>query len=871
MVGREPAFGVELRRYRERAGLTQEALAERAGLAASAIAALERGRRQHPYPHTVQRLADALDLTTADRARFEALARRLGGAGDDTTLVRTDDASWSDLPAPRTRLIGRERDVAALVELVPVHAGRLITLTGIGGGGKTRLALAVASELRPSFPDGVRLVEFAPLADPALVPHTVAVALDVPDVAGIPLLDRLVLSLRRRSMLLVFDNCEHLIAACAAIAEQLLAGCPGLRILATSREPLFLAGERQWRVPPLALPDPDRSPSLAELEQSAAVQLIVERAQAVDADFGLTAENVGTVADVCARLDGIPLALELAAARVRVLSVAQILERLDDSLRLLTGNSRAAPTRHQTIRATLDWSHDLLTPPEQAVLRRLAVFAGDCDIEAAEAVCTGPEVGTAGVLETLSRLVDRSLLLVVHAAGSARYRLLEPVRQYAAERLLASPDVHAVRSRHLGCYLALSEQAAPELHGPAQVAWLGRLEREHDNLRAALRWSLERGDVERGFRLATALVFFWEGRGHLSEGRRWLDAVLSAPGARMAPAALRARVLLGAGLLADWLGDPNAAGSLCAESLAVAREHDDQPCVARALAWLGVVQMSRGDFAGAATFLEESLHLCQQLNDRHGLAFALLTLGTMFVYQGDATRARPQLEESLRLFLDLGDIRYIAIARTMLGLVFLFLRDPAQAVVFAADGLAGLWDVGDHTYLNYPFLVIAGALPWLKQPEQAVRLLGAAEMVRESVGGPLGTATKAMHDQLVVRLRTQLDEAAFTATWAAGRALTLEQAVSAALSAGEPASAPPVPATPGLPDGPHEALTRREQDVARLLARGYTDRQIADALTISVRTVNSHVQHLLGKLGLRSRWQIADWVASHASRGPERT
>jgi predicted ATPase/DNA-binding CsgD family transcriptional regulator/transcriptional regulator with XRE-family HTH domain len=866
MDDREPAFGVHLRRYRERAGLTQEALAERAGLAASAVAALERGRRQRPYPDTVQRLADALALSAADRARFGVVATRFGDATSGLMPGSSVDVPRSNLPAPRTRLIGREHDIAALVELLPAHSGRLVTLTGIGGGGKTRLALAVASELRTAFPDGAWLAEFAPLANPALVPQAVAAALDVPEVAGVPLIDRLAFVLERRSLLLVFDNCEHLIDACAALAEHLLARCPNLRILATSREPLLLAGERQWRVPPLALPDPDRLPVLPELEQSPAVQLFVERAQAIAAGFVLTTENFAAVAQVCARLEGIPLAIELAAAQVRVLAVEQILERLDDSLRLLTGASRAAPTRQQTLRGALDWSYDLLTPLEQNLFRRLAVFADGCDIDAAEAVCAGPELPAVDVLELLGRLVDRSLLVMVHVGGAARYRLLEPVRQYAAERLLNSPDADAVRARHLACYLALAELAAPELHGPAQVAWLRRLEREHDNLRSALRWTIACGDVECGFRLATALVFFWEGRGHLSEGRRWLDAVLSAAGAGTAPAALRARALLGAGLMAEWLGDKQASESLCTECLTLARAFDDQPCVAWALAWLGMVRMSRGDFARTSTLLEESLQLFQELHDQRGMAYALLNLGTMHVYQGDAAQAQPPLEESLERFQALGDIRYIAIAHTMLGTVFLYLRDPVRAAALAAVGLAGHREVGDRIYLTYPFLVIAAALQRLKQPGQAVRLLGAAEPLRESVGEPLGPLTQAMHDQLVARLRTQLDEARFEDAWAMGRALTLEQAVAAALAAGTPAPAPPPPAAANLPDRLHDPLTRREQEVARLLAQGYTDRQIAVALSISVRTVSSHVQHLLAKLDVRSRWQIADQVTAHLPR-----
>ena len=533
-------FGTLLRRYRERAGLTHEALAERAGASAAGIAALERGRRQRPYPHTVRRLAEALDLSPEERAAFGALASPRGAHAivEPPGILRKAPAS--NLPAPPTSLIGRERDIATLAELVPVHPGRLVTLTGIGGGGKTRLALAVAAALRGAFADGAWLVELAPLADPTLVPKAVAAVLDVPEVAGVPLTERLAVALRSRRLLLVLDNCEHLIDACAELAERLLAACPDVAILATSREPLQLARERRWRVPALPAPGLDEAVSLAAVADYPAVQLFVARAQAVAPDFNLTDENHATIARICARLGGLPLALELAAVRVPVLAPRQILERLDDAIRLLTVGSRAAPTRQQTLRATLQWSYALLTPPEQNVLRRLAVCVDGCEIDAAEAVGAAQDLPAEDVLDVVSRLVDRSLVLVSEAAGAARYSLLEPVRQFALG-LMAGEELAAVQARHAAYYLALAERAAPTLHGPDQVAWLGRLERESGNLRAALSWAAATGDVESGLRLAVALAPFWERRGYLDEGRRWVKNLLSAPAAAGISASLRAR------------------------------------------------------------------------------------------------------------------------------------------------------------------------------------------------------------------------------------------------------------------------------------------------------------------------------------------
>ncbi len=858
---REITFGAVLRRYRERAGFTHEALAERAGVSASAIAALERGRRQRPFPHTVRRLSEALDLSPDERAAFGVAAPP---RGERATVqpplgLLEKTPKWS-LPAPGTSLIGRERDIATLAELVPAHPGRLVTLTGAGGAGKSRLALAVAGELRGIFRDDVVLVELAPITDPALAPLAVAAVFNIPEGAGVPPIERVAAVLRGRRVLLLLDNCEHQIDACAELAERLLADCPDVVILATSRQPLQIDRERRWRVPPLPAPGFDDAVSRAALAEYPAVQLFVARARAVAPDFDLTDANHAAIARICARLDGLPLALELAAVRVGVLTPPQILERLDNAIRLLTGGSRAAPTRHQSLRATLDWSYHLLTPPEQSVLRRLAVFVDGSDIDAAEAVCAAPGLPAEDVLDLLSRLVDRSLVLVVQAAETARYRLLEPVRQYAAQRLVESRDDDAARARHAAYYLALAERAAPELRGPAQVAWLRRLEWEHGNLRAALHWTIEGGETEKGLRLAVALVQFWEGHGHLGEGRRWLRIALDAAPARTTPAAPRAWALLGAGALAEWQDDLDAGESLLEECLALARAEDDRACVAWSTAWLGILHSSRGERARGAALLDESLRLFRDLKDQPGLAFAYLNLGNSAIYAGDAARAAPLLNESLSLFRALGDTRYVAIANTMLGLSLTFLGNAAEAAVPLAEGVRGHWEAGDRTYLAYAMMVKAGVCLRLKQPARATRLLGAAGALREVLGGSLAPSTLALHERLVAALHSQLSPAEFDAAWAAGRALTLEQAVAEAVAGAETLQPLPPPVTMHPPMGVHEPLTPREVAVAELLAQGCTDRQIAATLAISVRTVNSHVQHLLGKLGVRSRWQIAERV-----------
>lgn len=857
MAEAEPSFGALLRRYRERAGLTLEALAERAELTASAIVALEHGRRRHPYPHTVRRLAEALELSDVERAAFAARPAPRGGSRQAAAEAPRPAMPPSNLPTPRTSLIGRDGAIAALVDLVPAHTGRLVTLTGIGGCGKTRLALAVATASRERFAGGVWLVDLAPVADPALVPRAIAAVLGVLEAPERSLADTLVLALGERRLLIVLDNCEHLIDACAELADRLLERCPGLHLLATSREPLQIAGEHAWRVQLLTVPDPEAPLALPDLLQSPAVQLFVERAQAVEAGFDLTAENAVAVVQICARLDGIPLALELAAAQVRVLSTPQIVERLDDSLRLLTGNSRAAPRRQQTLRAALDWSYALLPAVEAGLLRRLAPFAGGFELEAAEDVGCGPDLPAEEVLERITALVDKSLLQVEPGSEPARYRLLEPVRQYALLHLKASGDAEATATRHAAFYCTFAERAAPELRGRDQLAWLARLDREHDNLRAALRWLDAAGDVVSGLRLAGALVGFWEGRGYLSEGRQWLGSVLAAATSSAAAAGLRTRALLGAGALAEWQGDLDAAVRLLDESLSLARATDDPAAAAWATAWLGVTHFSIAHLTHALALLEASLEQFRALDDQPGTAFALCVLGTGVALLGDAARARLLLEESLALFSTLGDLRYGAIATTMLGYAVMVLGDVNRAAALVVEGLRGHLAVGDRVYAAYGLVVMAAILNWLKQREAAVRLLGTAEALRKLLSGPLAAVTGAQHDLLATALHRHLSEVEFERAWSAGHALPLEQAIAeaeAGVAAADRAATP----------DPRESLTPREREVARLLAQGHSDRQIANMLAISPRTVAVHVQHVLAKLGLHSRWQIGHRPAAPA-------
>jgi predicted ATPase/class 3 adenylate cyclase len=738
----------------------------------------------------------------------------------DFPPLKSLDAHPNNLPRQLTSFIGREKEMTEVKRLLSTAS--LVTLTGSGGAGKTRLALQVAAEVVEGFPDGVWLAELAPLVDPTLVSKTVASALKVPERPGRDITETLVDALRHKTLLLVLDNCEHLLPACGDLAQGLLRSCSHVRILATSREGLGIPGETLWRVPSLSVPvDIVRLPRPEELVLYDAVRLFVDRAMATSSGFAISNENARAVAQVCQRLDGIPLAIELAAARVKVLAVDQITARLDDRFRLLTGGSRTVLPRQQTLRAAVDWSYLLLAEPERVLLRRLSVFAGGWSLDAAEVVCAGGVVDATAILDLLGSLVDKSLVLVETHRGEARYRFLETIRQYGWDRLVESKEDVDLRNRHRDWYLDFAESAEPKLRGLEQVAWLERLEIEHDNLRAALEWSkVDAAGGDASLRLTAALHQFWHMRGYLAEGRDWLEAALVA--SENPSASLRARAFCGAGLLAWRQGDLKRAEALLQDSLALFQQLGDRWGTAYVLHHLAHVMEGRGEYGQATglfekslalfkkvddnwgvgwslyclgstrfdhgddqatAMLEESLSICREVGNQWTLAYALHALGVVAEKHGDYERAIALLDESMVIVRQVGDQYHLPGLQYRLGRVALHLGDNERAVALFRKSLVLRRETGDKPGLAQCLEGLAYVACARGRHGQATRLFGAADALRETYAVRRLPVDEAEHESRVAFARAGLIETAFVATRAEGRTMTLEQAIEYALAA----------------------------------------------------------------------------------------
>ncbi|MGE3271532.1 MAG: tetratricopeptide repeat protein [Chloroflexota bacterium] len=874
------------------------------------------------------RLKDLGEHRLRDLLRPERIYQ-LAEDGDvvDFPPLRTLTAVPNNLPVQVTAFIGRGQQLQAVRTALLRTDARIVTLTGPGGTGKTRLALQAAVDLLHSFANGVYFVRLAPVTDPDLVLSAIAQVLDVRESAGRSLVAALADALRQKEILLLLDNFEQVVEAAPLLAD-LLNAAPRVKVLVTSRAVLHIYGERELSVPPLALPDHRTSPSAAHLSQFEAVRLFVDRAQAARSDFVLTDENAPDVAEICQRLDGLPLAIELAAARVRTLPPRALSQRLERRLPLLTGGARDLPARQRTLRDAIGWSYDLLTADEQTLFRRLAVFRG-CTLDVAETVCAGdpPQAGRRTValppldldiLDGVESLVEKSLLRQEEASdGQPRFRMLQTIREYALDRLDESGEADAIRRRHILAYLAFIESIEEELYGPEQAARFARVEEEHDNLRAALEWSEVGGYAQPAFRLAAGLWWFWSMRGHVEEGRARLESVLERfplkAEASDARKGLHASASYSAGILASMQGDHRAARQRLEACLVLRREIGDRAGIFNALEGLGTVTGRQGDYAAARVFLQEALDISRLIDDFMPHALALHALGNVSAELGELDAARRYFEQSRSLVppddehqgpsISLATIALAqgqldeaeAIARSalthyqrdgnrhvealllvMLGGVSLARDNLTEAWTRLSDGVAIMQELGRISGIAQTFERFVGLAMAQQRHAGAVQLAGSLTALLERAGAPLSPAATVRLEQMLTPAREGLPADEFTAAWEAGRASPLDHAVEAArritapaVSAdpSTPSASPPLsPAAGPCPPVGRPAsspLSPRELEVAGQVARGLTNAEIARILVITEGTAANHVNHILTKLGFGSRAQIAAWATAH--------
>jgi predicted ATPase/DNA-binding CsgD family transcriptional regulator len=767
-----------------------------------------------------------------------------------------------------TSFVGRRREVTDVKRVLA--ASRLVTLTGPGGVGKTRLALKVAADVRRAFGDGVWLVELDQLRDPALVSHTVAAWLGLREQSGRPPMAVLAEYLAQRRLLLVLDNCEHLVDAVAVLADTLLRSCPQLRILATSREPLGIGGETTLPVPSLSVPDPRRRRSSPneqppnELSRCEAVTLFAERAASVVPGFSIAEDNRLAVVEICHRLDGLPLAIELAAVRLRALTAQEIAHRLGDRYRLLTTGQRGVPTRQQTLRSCIQWSYDLCSPPEQLLWARLAVFAGSVDLDAAEGVCAGDDLAPENMLEVVASLVDKSIL-IPEQGPVVRYRLLDTIREFGRERLHQTGEYQALRRRHRDWYADFVTRADADWIGPRQRDWLTWLDREHPNIRATLEFSItEPGEARAALRIATKLFPYWLARGLLSEGRHWLDQALACDTGLTAE---RSRALHRASTLAGLQGDLAAASALAEQGRELAAQLGDAAARTQAMLASGYLGCMRGDLPGAVACFEQVLDTLGVEGDVHWQLEARYGLALASGMHGDTARTGTCHEEILAITEPHSELWYRSHSLWNLGVVAWRQGDPRRAAELVEQSLR-LKQAMDDTF---GAVLCLDTLAWIAasehDPRRAATLLGAAAALTQAMGTLTITYTypglAAHHEQCERQTRRTLGEQVFQAAYQHGMGLAFDDAIAYALK--DQPRAEPSPASTET-----TTLTRRQREVVDLVADGLTNKEIAARLVISPRTAEVHVDHILTKLGFTSRTQIAAWAIQQPSTAQDR-
>ncbi len=783
-------FGKWVKRRRQALGLTQAELGRRAGYSAESIRKVEADGRR-PSFEMARLLATALEVAEGDRAAFIRFAR--DQAGEEMALpagtlksVPRSEGRLTNLPIPPTPLIGRAREVAAVQRLLRDGDIRLVTLTGSGGTGKTRVALQAAAEMLADFPDGVTFVNLGSISDPRLVISTIAKTLGVREGPRTPMLDSLRGALSGRAILLLLDNFEQVLDAANDVASLMTA--PRLKILVTSRERLHLEGEHIIPIPPLAVPA-DQPPApqshatevdhVAAITQYAAVQLFAERAAALQPDFAVTDNNASAVAEICRHLDGIPLAIELAAARINVLAPQSMLARLQGSLTLLSDGDRDLPPRQRTLRATMDWSHNLLTEGERILFRRFAVFVGGSALEAIEGVCN--TAGDLGIepLDGVFGLVDKSLL--TRRSGPSedvRFVMLETIHEYAQERLTASGELATMRQAHAAYFLAWIEDVTQKLYGPGEEDWFTRIEAEHDNLRAALAWANEARNESAALRLAAAMRRFWYVRGYWSEGRRWIESILTWSTA--GPPHARAGALFGLGNLLAMLGVPANAQPYLEQALQLYRSMGDKRSISNVLQHLGHAALALGDYARAEAFLEESIHLAREVGDLALLAMSLSQLGMLVGMRGDYTRAESLLLDSLAVGRNAGSHRDTSVALATLG--FLAIRQTKDQE--ASEWLRAATieaRIVDEPWMNVALLDGFAALAVREAPERAARLLGGSQALMDALAGARLPLVQAVHDATMSQARAALGDERLNQLMQEAQTLAPEQALADAL------------------------------------------------------------------------------------------